>query len=110
MQLPFTRSPSSRLLALNLTVCCSFLVRFAQHFDATYSPNSSGPHGVIFGSGGAGRGLSLPPFERVAFLQTEEASVLFQIHPGSRLSLRVGNNRTSVENKITTHPVLPHEA
>src|SRR6266852_4849557 len=52
------------------------------------------------GSGGAGWGLSAPPLNVLAFIQTEKASVLFQIHPGSRLSLRVRHNRATVENKI----------
>ena len=62
------------------------------------------------GSGSAGWGLSAPPLNVLAFIQTEKASVLFQVHPGSCLSLRVRHNRATVENKIAVHPVLTSEA
>jgi len=51
-------------------------------------------------------GLPAPPENVLAFIQTEVASVLFQIYPGSCLSLHDRHNRASVENKTAVHPVL----
>jgi len=62
------------------------------------------------GTGGAGWGLSAPPLNVLAFIQTGAAPVLFQVHPGSCLSLHVRHNRAPVENKIAVHPVLTYEA
>jgi hypothetical protein len=62
------------------------------------------------GTGGAGWGLLAPPLNVLAFIQTDAAPVLFQIHPLSCLSSPVRHQRASVENKIAVHPVLTHEA
>jgi hypothetical protein len=51
-------------------------------------------------------GLSAPPLNVLAFIQTVAAPVLFQVHPSSRLSLHVRHKRAIVENKIAVHPVL----
>src|SRR5713226_7880295 len=46
-----------------------------------------------------GMGLSAPPLNVLAFIQTVAAPVLFQVHPSSRLSLHVRHKRAIVENK-----------
>jgi hypothetical protein len=55
-------------------------------------------------------GLSGPPLNVLAFIQTERAPVLFQIHPGPCVSFSVRHNRRAAENKIAVLPVLTHEA
>src|SRR5215469_10097233 len=50
-------------------------------------------------------GLSRPPLNVLAFIQTEPAPVLFQIHTRSCLSLHVRRNGAAFENKIALHPV-----
>jgi len=46
----------------------------------------------------------------LAFIQTEAAPVLFQIHPRSCLSSLVRQKRAAVENKIVGQTVLTNEA
>jgi len=55
-------------------------------------------------------GLFAPPLNVLAFIQTDAAPVLFQIHLRSCLSSPVRHKRAPVENKIAVHPVLTHEA
>jgi hypothetical protein len=45
----------------------------------------------------------------LAFIQTEAASVLFQIHPRSCFSSLVRQKRAPVENKIVGQTVLTNE-
>jgi hypothetical protein len=46
----------------------------------------------------------------LAFIQTEAASVLFQIHPRSCFSSLVGQKRAPIENKTVSQTVLTCEA
>jgi hypothetical protein len=55
-------------------------------------------------------GLSTPPLNVLAFIQTEPAPVLFQIHTDSCLSFHVRRNGAAFGNKIAVHPVHTHEA
>jgi hypothetical protein len=73
-----------------------------------FAPFVKSPRAV--GTGGAGWGLSAPPLDVLAFIQTEAAPVLFQIHLRSRLSSLVRHNRAAVENKIAGQTVLTCEA
>jgi hypothetical protein len=54
--------------------------------------------------------LPTPPVNVLAFIQTVTAPLLFQVHPGSRLSLLLRHKRPIVENKIALPPVLTWEA
>jgi hypothetical protein len=65
---------------------------------------------VLLGLAAPGWGLFAPPLNVLAFLQTDAAPVLFQVHPGSCLTLHVCDNSATVENKIAAHLVLTHEA
>jgi hypothetical protein len=73
-----------------------------------FTPFVKSPRAI--GSGGAGWGLSAPPLNVLAFIQTEAAPVLFQIHPRSCLSSLVHQKRAAVENKIVGQTVLTSEA
>jgi hypothetical protein len=50
--------------------------------------------------------LPAPLVNVLAFIQTEAAPVLFQIHPVSCPSFHVCQKRATVENKIPARPVL----